>query len=65
MKPDIMYTYKMGYWNEKKEKLKRKYPFISEEDLHFRDGKEKVMIEILAYKLKTTEMELITILENL
>ena len=46
-----------GYWSEKKEKLKQKYPNITEEDLHFNEGKEKVMIEMLAYKLGKTEDE--------
>lgn len=46
-----------GYWNEKKEKLKQKYPHITEEDLQFHDGKENLMIEMLAYKLGKTADE--------
>ncbi len=60
-----MHTNSNGYWSLKKEKLKQKFPLITDEDLQYYEGKEKIMIEILAYKLKTTEMELITILENL
>lgn len=29
----------VGYWTEKKEKLKQKFPFITEKDLHYREGK--------------------------
>lgn len=45
-------------WNERKEKLKQKFPVITEEDLHYYDGKEAVMIERLAYKLGKTSAEL-------
>jgi hypothetical protein len=42
-------------WNIKKEKLKRKYPFLSEEDLKVREGSEKMMIMLLCYKLHLTK----------
>ena len=45
-------------WNEKKEKLKQKFPDITDEDLHYYDGKEALMIERLAYKLGKTSTEL-------
>ena len=48
----------IGYWNEKKEKLKEKYPNITDEDLLFREGKEKEMMELLGYKLGKTHEEL-------
>jgi len=51
-----------GYWNEKKEKLKQKYPDITDEDLSYSEGKEKVMLEILGYKLGKTEQELLNII---
>ena len=47
-----------GYWNEKKEKLKEKFPIITDDDLRFRDGKEKEMMELLGYKLGITHEEL-------
>ena len=47
-----------GYWDGKKEKLKLKYESISDNDLSFIDGKEKVMLEILGYKLGKTQEEL-------
>jgi hypothetical protein len=48
----------IGYWNEKKEKLKNKYRTITDEDLCFYDGKEKEMLENLGYKLGKTKDEL-------
>lgn len=45
-------------WDERKEKLKQQFPDITEEDLHYNDGKEAVMIERLAYKLGKTSAEL-------
>jgi hypothetical protein len=48
----------IGFWNEKKEKLKQKYPFITDEDLSFREGKEKEMMELLGYKLGKSFEEL-------
>lgn len=57
-----MNTNVKGYWNEKKEKLKEKYPMLTEKDLSFRDGKEKEMIELLGYKLGKTKQELLNII---
>jgi len=45
-------------WNERKKKLKQKFPDITDEDLHYYDGKEAVMIEQLAHKLGKTSAEL-------
>jgi hypothetical protein len=53
-----MDTYKIGYWNNKKEKLKQKFHIIYDTDLNFQEGKEKEMIEILANKLGKTKEEL-------
>ena len=54
-----------GYWNERKEKIKQKYPVITDEDLRFREGKEKEMIEMLGYKLGKTKEELVYIIAAL
>jgi hypothetical protein len=51
-----------GFWNEKKEKLKQKYTIITDEDVSFREGKEKEMIEILSSKLGKTNQELLSII---
>ena len=53
-----MNTDVIGYQNETKEKLKQKYPIITDEDLHFREGKEKEMMEMLGYKLGLSIEEL-------
>lgn len=51
-----------GYWEQKKEKLKEKFPNITEEDLLYREGKEKEMIEMLGYKLGKSKQELLNII---
>lgn len=45
-------------WDEKKKRLKEIFPAITDNDFHFNDGKEKVMVEMLAYKLGKTSDEL-------
>ena len=52
----------IGYWNEKKEKLLKKYKNLTEKDLCFDEGKEKEMIEILGYKLGKSKQELLKII---
>lgn len=60
-----MNTSAIGYWNVVKNKLKQKYPTILDEDLHFNEGKEKEMIELLGYKLGITREELNSIISEL
>ena len=60
-----MNTSVIGYWNKKKEKLKQKYPFITDEDLRYLEGKEKEMLEMLGYKLGKTKEELLNIIITL
>jgi hypothetical protein len=55
----------IGYWDEKKEKLKQKFEIISDEDLGFREGKEREMMEMLGYKLGKTIDELRNIIVSL
>jgi hypothetical protein len=57
-----MDTNVIGYWDQKKEKLKEKFPIITDEDLQFNEGKEKEMIEMLGYKLGKSKQELLNIL---
>ena len=57
-----MNTNTIGYWNKKKEKLKKKFSIITDDDLNFGYGKEKEMLEILGYKLGKTKDELRNIL---
>ena len=57
-KIEIMSAKGPGFWNIKKEKLKQKYPTITDEDLNYYSGKEKEMIELLEYKLGMSKEEL-------
>lgn len=57
-KLEIMYTIVMGFWNGKKEKLRQKYPTITDEDLNFNEGKEREMIELLEFRLGKTKERL-------
>jgi len=52
----------IGYWDKKKEKLKQKFPFITDADLSYREGKEQEMIEMLGNKLGKSKQELLTII---
>ena len=51
-----------GYWDSKKEKLKKRFPAIIDSDLKYREGKEKEMIEVLGNKLGKSKQELISII---
>jgi hypothetical protein len=53
-----------GYWNQKKAKLKHKFPIITDRDLTYCEGKENVMIEMLGFKLGKTKLELLRIMVN-
>ena len=54
-----------NYWNGKKEKLRQKYPIITDDDLFLYQGKEKEMIEKLEYKLGISKLELVTTIDTL
>lgn len=51
-----------GYWNNKKEKLKKKFGNLSDKDFTYPEGKEKEMLEILGKKLGKTKQELLSII---
>jgi hypothetical protein len=53
-----MNTKVIGFWEEKKEKLKIKYGIITDEDLIFNEGKESEMMEMLGFKLGKTVEEM-------
>jgi hypothetical protein len=57
-----MRTNNIGYWNDKKEKLLKKYKILTERDLRFILGKEDEMIEILSSKLGKSRQELLSII---
>ena len=62
LKPSDMNINVSGYWDKKKEKLKQKFPIITDEDLSYGEGKEKEMIELLGYKLGKSKQELLYII---
>jgi len=53
------------YWNTRKEKLLRKFENLSCEDLDFKLGEEKAMIEILSVKLGKSNQELVDLIISL
>lgn len=55
----------MGYWEEKKEKIKQKYPIITDDDLFFYDGKEKEMVEQLGFRLGISIEEMRDVIREL
>ena len=57
-----MNTNVIGYWDKKKEKLKQRFPVITDEDLRYHEGKEKEMIEMLGNKLGKSKQELLNII---
>jgi uncharacterized protein YjbJ (UPF0337 family) len=57
-----MNTNIIGYWDKKKEKLKERFPVITDEDLRYHEGKEKEMIEMLGNKLGKSKLELLNII---
>ncbi len=60
-----MDTITLGYWNNKKEKIRQVYPEITNEDLSFNEGKETIMIEMLGHKLGISKEELRNIINEL
>jgi uncharacterized protein YjbJ (UPF0337 family) len=60
-----METMVLGYWNGKKEKIKQKFTSVTDQDLNYYEGKEKVMIEKLEYKLGISKLDLAKIIEAL
>jgi endonuclease III-like uncharacterized protein len=55
----------IGFWNEKKERIKEKYRHITDEDLNFADGKEREMVDMLGHKIGVTAEEMRSIITGL
>jgi hypothetical protein len=51
-----------GYWEDKKEKLLKRYSNLTNKDLSFNLGQEDEMIETLSSKLGKTRQELLSII---
>ena len=62
---EIMNNKPIGYWNVKKEKLRQKYPYLTEADVQFTLGKEKEMIELLGYKIGISKQSLLEIIVSI
>ena len=60
-----MSTTSVGYWNDKKGKLLKKYKNLNDKDLRFEMGREEEMIRILSHKLGKTRQELLNIIVTL
>ena len=60
-----MMTNSVRYWKIKKKKLLKKYKNLTYRDLHFIEGKEKEMIELLGNKLGLSNQELLNIIITL
>jgi len=54
-----------GTWNEQKGKLKKKFAFLTDNDLMFKEGKEEEMYGKLQIKLGKTKAELDKIINEL
>lgn len=60
-----METELKSYQNETKMKLKNRFPTLTDEDLNFREGREKEMMQMLANKLEISHIDLIGIIDSL
>ena len=54
-----------GNWNEQKGKLKRKFGYLTDNDLMFEEGKKEEMLGKLQIKLGKTKDDLIKLIESL
>ncbi len=53
------------YWNYTKQRLKERFPQLTEADVTFKEGKEDIMLIGLQHKLNKTKEELRNILIEL
>jgi uncharacterized protein YjbJ (UPF0337 family) len=54
-----------GNWNEQKGKLKRKFGYLTDNDLMFEEGKKEEMLGRLQIKLGKTKDDLVKLIESL
>lgn len=54
-----------GNWNETRDKLKVKFPVLTDADLRFEKGKKEEMLEKVQTKLGKSKEELATIIAGL
>jgi hypothetical protein len=53
------------YWNTRKEKLLKMYQNLSSKDLDYKEGEERLMLEILSLKLGKSDKELLNLIITL
>ena len=56
---------KDGYWNDRKEKLLKKFENLSQKDLNYKLGEERDMLEALSAKLGIPDKELLYLIISL
>ena len=54
-----------GLWKEQQEILARRYPFLKKEELKFRPGNSRLILENLKTRLGLSNAELLELLKNL
>lgn len=54
-----------GDWDRIKEKLKKKYAILTDEDLEYREGQEEKLLDTLQSKLGKTKSEVKQLLRDL
>jgi len=54
-----------GNWNERKNKLKAKFPVLTDADLHYEDGKKDEMLTRVQTKVGKTREELDEVMSGL
>lgn len=54
-----------GNWNDQKNKLKRQFPVLTDEDLQFEADEEEEMFEKIQIKIGKTKEELLRIIASL
>jgi hypothetical protein len=52
-------------WDEQREKLKHEFPFLTEGDLYFIQGKKETMLEKLRIMLGKSKIEMLKIISLL
>lgn len=58
-------TPEQALWNGQKAKLKKEFPFLTDEDLEYKEGKKDVMINNLQIILGKTKSDLEKIIAGL
>ncbi|MGD0710834.1 MAG: hypothetical protein ABR968_06590 [Bacteroidales bacterium] len=53
------------YWDELKNKLRNKYPQLTEDDLQYNEDTEESMLRMVEYKLRKTKQDMLLIIEGL